>query len=137
MTQRVSNHVWDTPTLLPKAQPRAGKTGVTRRKAHRPVFTMAAAEGAVLCLVLALMLVLAGTAIAERATRASHPPVVSITVSPGDTLWSLASTYGAPDEYILRRVDRLAAFNHITPGERLKPGQVLLIPVENPAILQK
>lgn len=137
MTHPVTPHLWDTPTALPRVQPKAGRKSVVRRRARRKPVTLAAVEGVVLCLILGLLLVLAGTAIAEYVTRPSHPPVMSVTVEPGDTLWSLASTYGAQNDYILRRVDRLAAYNHIAAGERLKPGQVLLVPVENPAMLTK
>lgn len=137
MTQRMTQHVWDAPAALPKTQPKTGRKAVARRRSRRARLTLANAEAAALALVVALLLVLAGTALAQYVTRPAHAPVITVTVGPGDTLWGLASTYGAPDEYILRRVDRLAAYNHLAPGEHLKPGQTLLVPVENPAMWTK
>ena len=99
--------------------------------------TRSMAEGAVLLLVVALAIVYAGAVIGERLLQPRHSPIITITVEPGDTLWSLADRYGSPNDYILRRVDRLATFNGLEPGKRLQTGQVIQVPVENPAERQR
>ena len=137
MVQPISRNPWSAPSTLPKAGAKTGQHPIARRRARRqPVrVTLSMVEGAVLCLVVALFLVYAGTAIGEHVTRPTHPPVISVTIQPGDTLWTLAAKYGAPNDYILRRVDRLAAYNHLPAGKHLQPGQVIEVPVENPAYL--
>lgn len=68
-----------------------------------------------------------------RSACAGPPPLesASITVQPGDTLWSLAEEYGDPDEYILERVDVLARANGLRRGQVLREGQTLVVPVGN------
>lgn len=115
--------------------PSAGRR--VARRSHRWHLTQGVAEAAVLFLVIALLLVYAGTAIGERVLRPSQVPVVTVEVQPGDTLWSLAERYGYPNEYILKRIDRLSAYNNLPAGARLQPGQVIEVPVENPAEQQR
>ncbi|HEY3267483.1 MAG TPA: LysM domain-containing protein [Armatimonadota bacterium] len=86
-----------------------------------------------MALVAALFVVYIGVALGHALLRPAQIPVITVRVQPGDTLWSFADRFGSPDEYILRRVDRLAAYNHLPAGSRLHAGQVLRIPVENPA----
>jgi nucleoid-associated protein YgaU len=139
MVQPISNKIWDATVVRPNTDRDATRKVPARRArtARRFHMSLAAVEGAVLCLTLAMLLVLVGTAIGERVARPAHPAVISVTIQPGETLWTLATRYGSPNEYILRRVDRLAAFNHLDAGSRLQPGQVLQVPVENPAALAK
>jgi len=53
---------------------------------------------------------------------------LEITVTRGDTLWSIAQEYGDPDEYILERVHKLAAANGLSNPNQLFVGQVLYLP---------
>jgi nucleoid-associated protein YgaU len=139
MVQPISNKLWDATVVRPNTDGTAKRKAPAQRRprsARRFHVSLAAVEGIVLCLTLALLIVLAGTAIGERVARPAHPAVISVTIQPGDTLWTLATRYGSPNDYILRRVDRLAAYNHLDAGTRLQPGQVLQVPVENPAAIQ-
>lgn len=54
---------------------------------------------------------------------------IEITVGHGDTLWSIAGEYGDPNEYILKRMDKLVRANNLRRGEVLREGQTLVIPV--------
>jgi hypothetical protein len=72
------------------------------------------------------------SALGAALNRTATIPVICVKVRSGDTLWSVASRYGNPDEYILQRVDTLATENHIQPGTRLQAGTVLRVRVENP-----
>ena len=71
---------------------------------------------------------------ADQSERRAARGVVALpmTVQSGDTLWKLAGRYGSPDEYILKRVDKLARANRISSSARLTPGQRIIVPVENP-----
>lgn len=60
------------------------------------------------------------------------PPVISIRVGHGDTLWRYAARYGDPNSYILDRVESLARDNRISPTTPLSPGQTIRIAVRNP-----
>ena len=62
---------------------------------------------------------------------------VPVTVRPGDSLWTYAQKYGAPDAYILDRVDAIARANHLASDTPLVPGQRLTVPVPNPVILAR
>lgn len=93
----------------------------------------------------ALALVVFATAAAVSSIRStvanslamdsSPASVISVTVKPGDTLWTYARKYGAPGRYILDRVDAIARDNGLNAGEMLTPGETLRIRVENPAIV--
>lgn len=61
--------------------------------------------------------------------------VLPVTVHPGDTLWTYAQKYGAPDAYILDRMETIARANHLAPTAALIPGQRLRIPVTNPFVI--
>ena len=61
--------------------------------------------------------------------------VVPVKVHTGDTLWTYAKQYGAPDIYILDRVETIARTNHLSSDASLTPGQCLLVPVTNPVKL--
>jgi nucleoid-associated protein YgaU len=89
----------------------------------------------------ALVVLILGTATVAMGLRlwraASAAPsasvVVSMTVRPGDSLWSLARRYGDQKTYILDRVDVLARANRLSASAPLVPGQKLTVPVANPA----
>lgn len=119
-------------------------TRVVRGTKRRPLsrlrgfrITKDMVEAASLLLVVALLLVGVGVAVGGRLLPAGSAPVVTVEVQPGDTLWSLAERYGSPNEYILKRVDRLSSFNQLPRGAHLHAGQTLLVPVENPTELQR
>jgi hypothetical protein len=151
MVSPLSGDTWN----IPDAQPRnpngapASRRAVRKARTHRGLrvggalralrlrLTRTSAEAVLLVLVLALTVVVAGSAIGERVLRPHSSPVISVTVQPGDTLWTLASRYGYPQDYILKRVDHLAAYNHLPAGAHLQPGQVIQVPVENPAEQQR
>ena len=61
----------------------------------------------------------------SRLYAATAPQYKSVTVHPGDTLWSIASTQGGD---IQEAIDRISAANHLD-GADLQPGQQLRIPV--------
>jgi hypothetical protein len=61
------------------------------------------------------------------------PRIVTVTVKPGDSLWSYAKRYGSPANYILDNVDEIATDNKIAADASLIPGQHLQIRVENTA----
>jgi|GEM_PF-616578 LysM repeat protein len=99
-----------------------------------------------LTITLGIALLAAGTAVArqggdarvERALELAQTPLtVTLTVQPGDTLWSLAKRYGDPQLPILDRVDALRAENNFTGGTTLYPGQRMLVTVQNPTELAK
>lgn len=71
-------------------------------------------------------------AIAAPAAAATAPLTVSVTVRPGDSLWTLARRYGDPNVYQLDRVDALARANGMPGDTALIAGQRLLVPVSNP-----
>lgn len=84
-------------------------------------------------LVAALLLAYGVTAVGARISAHQTSTVIEVQVKAGDTLWALAQRYGDPDEYILKRVQQLAARNAIRNGVRLHAGMTLQVPVENPA----
>ena len=51
----------------------------------------------------------------------------SVTVRPGDTLWSLAQQYAPEYSDIREYVDELIRINHLYSTESLRPGQSLVI----------
>jgi hypothetical protein len=48
-----------------------------------------------------------------------------VKVGPGDTLASIAARFGVPQEWLIR-------FNAIAPGQPVKPGQTLAVPLQEP-----
>jgi Tfp pilus assembly protein FimV len=75
---------------------------------------------------LALMVALP-TLSSMRLYAASAQRYVSVTVHPGDTLWSIASSHARSNSDVQEIVDRIAAANHLDGGT-LQPGQRLRIP---------
>ena len=61
-----------------------------------------------------------------RLYAASAQRYTTVTVSPGDTLWSIAAKHGGSSD-IQETIDRIAEANHLTPGT-LQPGEKLRIP---------
>lgn len=68
---------------------------------------------------------------------APAPGSIKVVVHPGESIWTYAVKYGNPDEYILKRVHRIAAINKLEPGRPLEVGQKLVIPVERPTMSAK
>lgn len=97
---------------------RRGETTVTRRKrlTLMPVIVLAALSLMVALPTLSGMRLYAATA--ERYT--------TVTVHPGDTLWSIASAHAGSGD-IQDAIDRISAVNHLR-GAELEPGQHLRIP---------
>ena len=62
-----------------------------------------------------------------RLYAATTQRYVSVTVHPGDTLWSIASSHTGQNSDVQEAVDRITAANHLTGGT-LQPGQHLRIP---------
>ncbi len=92
---------------------------MTRRKrlTLMPVIVLAALSLMVALPTLSGMRLYAATA--ERYT--------TVTVHPGDTLWSIASDHGGSGD-IQDAIDRISAVNHLR-GASLQPGQRLRIPL--------
>jgi nucleoid-associated protein YgaU len=65
------------------------------------------------------------------------PGTVTVKVRPGETLWTYATHYGNPDEYILKRVHKIATMNKLDASRPLEVGQKLIIPVERPTLSAK
>jgi predicted Zn-dependent protease len=62
-----------------------------------------------------------------RLYAATAQRYTSVTVHPGDTLWSIASSHTRPSSDVQEAVDRITAANHLTGGT-LQPGEHLRIP---------
>jgi len=90
---------------------------MTRRKATlMPVIALAA---------LSLMVALP-TLSSTRLYAASAQRYATVTVNPGDTLWSIASAHTG-DSDVQDTIDRITAVNHLH-STTLQPGQHLRIP---------
>ena len=61
-----------------------------------------------------------------RLYAATAERYVSITVQPGDTLWSIAAAHASGGD-VQDAIDRISAVNHLR-GATLQPGQHLRIP---------
>lgn len=77
-------------------------------------------------IVIAALLTCTKTASSSSVTAES---VMTIKVQSGDTLWDYANKYGDPNEYILKRVHKIAEINKMKPGTPLMPGQEVKVPV--------
>jgi len=88
-------------------------------------------EAILLLLTLCMILLVIGIWVRDSMTGPIPPVTATITVQPGDTLWSLAKRYGDPNQYILERVAVLAKANGLERGGALHVGQTLIIPVTN------
>jgi LysM repeat protein len=62
-----------------------------------------------------------------RLYAATAQRYTSVTVHPGDTLWSIASSHTRPSSDVQEAVDRITAANHLRGGT-LQPGEHLRIP---------
>jgi LysM repeat protein len=62
-----------------------------------------------------------------RLYAATAQRYASVTVRPGDTLWSIASAHAGPTADVQEIVDRISDANHLRGGT-LQPGQHLRIP---------
>jgi LysM repeat protein len=58
---------------------------------------------------------------------ASAERYATVVVKPGDTLWSIASTYTADTGDVQETIDRITESNHLA-ASTLQPGQHLRIP---------
>jgi nucleoid-associated protein YgaU len=63
-----------------------------------------------------------------RLYAASTERYATVTVHPGDTLWSIASTHTAAGTDVQEVVDRIADANHLRSGT-IQPGEHLRIPL--------
>jgi nucleoid-associated protein YgaU len=73
----------------------------------------------------------------KSADLASRPfSTVSVTVAPGDTLWSLAQRY---EDHALQPADRMDLIRQANPNlgatQTLSPGETLLVPVTSSAVV--
>jgi LysM repeat protein len=62
-----------------------------------------------------------------RLYAATTQRYATVTVHPGDTLWSIAAAHAAPSADVQEAVDRISDANHLQTGT-LQPGQHLRIP---------
>jgi LysM repeat protein len=62
-----------------------------------------------------------------RLYAATAPRYATVTVQPGDTLWSIASSHAGPSADVQEIVDRISDANHLAGGT-LQPGERLRIP---------
>jgi LysM repeat protein len=89
----------------------------TRRVTLMPAIALAA---------LGLMVALP-TLSGVRLYAATAPRYQTVVVKPGDTLWSIASSYGAANTDIQETIDRITEANHLH-APSLQPGEKLRIP---------
>jgi LysM repeat protein len=75
---------------------------------------------------LALMVALP-TLSGMRLYAATAQRYVTVTVHPGDSLWSIAAAHAPPTADLQETVDRISAVNHLRAGT-LQPGEHLRIP---------
>jgi LysM repeat protein len=62
-----------------------------------------------------------------RLYAATAPRFVTVTVHPGDSLWSIAAAHARPNADLQELVDRISDANRLQGGA-LQPGQHLRIP---------
>jgi LysM repeat protein len=62
-----------------------------------------------------------------RLYAASTQRYVTVTVRPGDTIWSIAVAHARPSSDVQEIVDRISDTNHLKAG-MLQPGERLRIP---------
>ena len=84
--------------------------------------------------VLWVTLVVLGVGTAAQVARSADPKPVrpvhrtaTITVSAGDTLWSIAQSYGAPNQSTQETLAQITQLNGPISGH-LRPGQQLVVP---------
>ena len=81
-------------------------------------------------IVLILVIAVASVALANHSQSKGESDVVSITVCPGDTVWSIAKEYKPDDMNLNEFVYEISANNGIKDGNIIC-GQTLYIPVES------
>lgn len=101
------------------------------RRGH-PGISLGQLNAVIGILIVIMGLVWIGDSVGEALSNRRTVRTLNVKVESGDTLWSIANRYGDPDQYILRRVQKLAEENHIQPGARLQAGTELRVRVENP-----
>jgi nucleoid-associated protein YgaU len=109
-------------------RPAASSRRKARLGAQGKRLRQADVEGMLVLFILTALVCLGVARLGQWLSARTPTSTVSITVQRGDTLWSIASRYGDPGEYLPRRLDRLARTNGIQPGETLRPGDVLEVP---------
>jgi Tfp pilus assembly protein FimV len=62
-----------------------------------------------------------------RLYAATTPHYVTVTVQPGDSIWSIAASHARPNTDLQELVDRITDANRLQGGS-LQPGQHLRIP---------
>jgi hypothetical protein len=87
-----------------------------------------------------IMTALVFVCVIARAVSTDHSTtqgMIRIKVHQGDNIWNYASKYGNSNEYILKRVHRIAELNHIDLNRPLTPGQELIIPCDKNVVCAK
>ena len=72
---------------------------------------------------------LAAVPVAARPDAELNAAPLTLKVRYGDSLWTLARTYGDPDRDVREIVAAIMSANSVTPAQ-LQPGATLLIPAE-------
>ena len=98
------------------------------RRSENTINVRGILETLVLSAIVGMFMFVAGNCARGVMVHPAEPKMMTITVQPGDTLWSLAKRYGDQDTYILARVDSLARANKLRQGGELLAGQALLVP---------
>jgi LysM repeat protein len=74
------------------------------------------------------LLVALPTLSSMRLYAATAERYATVTVHPGDTLWSIASSHTSTGNDVQETVDRIADANHLNTGT-IQPGEHLRIPI--------
>lgn len=101
------------------------------RRFTRRFICSSSARSILLSAALCLLLITFGMFVRNRNCVRSPVLVTSVTVSRGDTVWSIAREYGDPNEYILTCVTEITRMNELGRDYVLREGQVLIVPVRN------
>jgi predicted Zn-dependent protease len=100
-----------------------GKEGRTMNRYRRKRFTL---MPLIALSTLSLMVTLPALS-ATRLYAASPTQFASVTVRPGDSLWTIATAYTADGGNVQDTIDRIVATNHLDSGT-IVPGEHLQIP---------
>jgi hypothetical protein len=94
------------------------------------------AERYLICIAAALTAIVFICAIFRVASieRPVASGLIRIKVHQGDSLWNYATKYGDRNEYILKRVYKIAKMNRLDVNRPLKPGQELVVPCDKGAM---